>query len=175
MPIKIIDLNAETAPSDDDLIVLRENDTGTTRKVTRANFFKDPPIEDGAITTEMLETGAVTKEKLDANAKIPLRVFSVTSTATLTPNLDNYDMFVITAQAATLTIANPTGTLSDGQGFLIRFRDNGTQRTVNYGSQYRGIGITVPNVTQGSGNVTYLNCRWNQQALTVDVIGAARQ
>ena len=38
------------------------------------------------------------------------RTVSVVSTSTLTPNIDNYDLFAITAQAEALVIANPTGT-----------------------------------------------------------------
>lgn len=34
MAIKIIDLPAETGPTPDDLIVIRDNETGTTRKIT---------------------------------------------------------------------------------------------------------------------------------------------
>lgn len=39
MPVKIVDLPAETGPTEDDLMVLRDNNTGTTRKITISDFF----------------------------------------------------------------------------------------------------------------------------------------
>ncbi len=65
-------------------------------------------------------------------------VQSVASAATVTPTFDN-DAVKITAQAAALTLANPTGTAIDMAGMVIRIKDNGTARAISYGTQYRAI------------------------------------
>lgn len=41
--IKIIDLPAESIATDDDLIVIRENSSGTTKKITKAEFLSNSP------------------------------------------------------------------------------------------------------------------------------------
>lgn len=50
---------------------------------------------------------------------------AVTSAATVAPTFSD-DMVKITAQAATLTLANPSGTVIPGLGIVIRIEDNGT-------------------------------------------------
>lgn len=39
MAIKVVDLPSESSPTEDDLLLIRENNTGTTRKMTIADFF----------------------------------------------------------------------------------------------------------------------------------------
>lgn len=39
MPVKIVDLAGETGPTEDDLLVIRDNNTGTTRKITIETFL----------------------------------------------------------------------------------------------------------------------------------------
>ena len=53
------------------------------------------------------------------------RVQTVTSSATVTPVSTN-DLVIITAQAAGLTLANPTGTFTEGHALMIRIKDNAT-------------------------------------------------
>lgn len=64
------------------------------------------------------------------------RVTAIASTATLTPDADTTDIAAVTAQAAGLTIAAPTGTPVDGQRLTIRIRDNGTTRTIAWNAAY---------------------------------------
>jgi hypothetical protein len=85
---------------------------------------------------------------------------SITSTATLTPDISNYDMAVITAQAAALTIANPTGTPANGNGFVIRIKDNGTARALTFGNKYRAFGAALPSTTTVSKTM-YLGFTYN--------------
>ena len=105
----------------------------------------------------------------NAKADIAPRVQTVTSSATVTPTSAN-DLVVITAQAAGLTIANPTGTMTEGQALMIRIKDNGTARTIAYGTNYRALGITLPTTTVIS-KTTYLGCIWNATDTKFDVVG----
>jgi hypothetical protein len=97
------------------------------------------------------------------------RVQSVTSSATVTPTSLN-DLVKITAQAAGLTIANPTGTMSEGQALMIRIKDNGTAQTIAFGTNYRAIGVTLPTTTTISKTI-YLGCIWNDTDTKFDVLG----
>lgn len=81
------------------------------------------------------------------NKRITQRVFTVGSTATLTPDADTVDMVAVTAQAVTLTIAAPTGTPTDGQRLIVRIRDNGTSRTIAWNAAYQGYVGDLPAAT----------------------------
>ncbi len=104
----------------------------------------------------------------------PARVQSVTSSATVTPNADTDDMVKITAQAAGLTLANPTGTPTEGQMIIIRIKDNGAARSIGYGSKYRALGITLPTTTVISKTL-YLAMSYNITDDKWDVIGVRQE
>ena len=74
---------------------------------------------------------------------------TVTSTSTLTPDISIGDTFTITAQAAALSIANPSGTPINGQKMIIRIKDNGTARAITWsGTQYRASSdLALPTTT----------------------------
>ena len=80
----------------------------------------------------------------------------------------------ITAQAEGLTLANPTGTFVEGQSLIIRIKDNGTARTIGYGSNYRAIGVTIPTTTV-INKTTYLGCIWNATDSKLDIIGVCTE
>jgi hypothetical protein len=98
---------------------------------------------------------------------------SVSSSATVTPTFAD-DMVKITAQAAGLTLANPTGTAIPGLGMVIRIKDNGTARSITYGSQYRAIGVTLPTTTVISKTL-YLACIWNSDDTKFDVVAVGQE
>jgi hypothetical protein len=100
-------------------------------------------------------------------------VQSVTSAATVTPTTTN-DEVVITAQAVGLTLANPTGISIDGKSLIIRIKDNGTARTIAYGTEYRAIGVTLPTTTVIS-KIVYLGFIYNATDTKWDCIGVAQQ
>ena len=100
-------------------------------------------------------------------------VQSVTSSATVTPVATN-NAVVITAQAAALTLANPTGAWVEGQSLIIRIKDNGVARTINFDTNYRAIGVTLPTTTTAS-KTTYLGIIYNSTDTKWDVIGVTTQ
>jgi len=101
------------------------------------------------------------------------RVQSVTSSATVTPTSAN-DLVIITAQAVGLTLANPTGTFTEGQALMIRIKDNGTARGITFDTNYRAIGITLPTTTVISKTI-YLGIIYNSTDAKFDVIGLNQQ
>lgn len=57
-----------------------------------------------------------------ASVKAPLRVYSVADAATLTPDIDSYDLVEVYNQTTnSIAFANPTGTPTNGQMLYIRF------------------------------------------------------
>jgi hypothetical protein len=92
--------------------------------------------------------GTTDTQTLTGKRKQP-RVNAQASTATLTPEIDTYDVFRLTAQAAGLTIANhSTSTPADGEQMRISILDNGTARAISFGTNYvaRG-GVALPTTT----------------------------
>jgi len=98
---------------------------------------------------------------------------SVTSSATVTPTFAD-DMVKITAQAAGLTLANPSGTPIPGLGIVIRIKDNGTARAISYDTQYRAIGVTLPTTTVISKTL-YLAMIFNGDDTKWDVVAVGQQ
>lgn len=113
--------------------------------------------------------GKVLKDLIDAlpaatqtltNKRITMRYSGTISASTMTPNADTQDMISHTAQAAALTVNNPTGTPTPGQPLEIRIKDNGSSRTLSFGSNFRFFD-TQPASTVAS-KWLYLMCRWNE-------------
>ena len=101
------------------------------------------------------------------------RVQVVTSAATVTPISTN-DLIKITAQAAAITLANPTGTFVEGQDFLIRIKDDGTARAITFDTKYRAIGVTLPTTTTISKTM-YLGVIYNATDDKFDVVATPTQ
>lgn len=101
-------------------------------------------------------------------------VQAVTSSATVTPNADTDDVVTITAQAAGLTLANPSGTPVQGQTLIIRIKDNGTARSISYGTQYRDMGNTRPTTTVVSKTL-YLGFIYNATDTKWDLVASAQE
>lgn len=81
------------------------------------------------------------------SALAPPRVYQVASTATLTPDLTLYDCSEVTAQNGALLIANPTGSISNFDGHMIRVTGTGA---LTYEDKIRAFGAPLPaNLTAG--------------------------
>lgn len=127
----------------------------------------------GATNVTLPTTGTVATRagtETFTNKRLTPRIQSVASSATVTPDADANDAVKITAQAATLTLANPSGTPDPMQAMIIRIKDNGTPRNITFGSQYRGVGIILPPATITSKTM-YMGLVWNSEDSTWDVIG----
>lgn len=101
------------------------------------------------------------------------RLQSTTSTATMTPSIATEEFINITAQAEALTIANPSGTPSNGQSLLIRLKDNGTARAITWGSAYASATAWLPTTTVASTQLVVrliynsANSKWEATSLGV--------
>jgi hypothetical protein len=134
------------------------------------------PTSSTVTATEVGYLSGVTsaiQTQLDAKQPLSPRVQTVASSATVTPTFTN-DLVTITAQAAALDLANPTGTAVEGHGIVIRIKDNGTARAITYGTQYRAMGITLPTTTVLSKTL-YLGMIFNNTDTKWDVLAVGQQ
>lgn len=146
--------------------------TGTDFNISSATATHTFNLPDASASNR----GALTSANwstFNAKAEYAPRVQSVTSSATVTPTSTN-DLVKITAQATGLTIANPTGTMSEGQAMIIRIKDNGTAQTIAFGTNYRPIGVTLPTTTTISKTI-YIGLVWNDTDTKFDVLGINTQ
>jgi hypothetical protein len=143
-----------------------------------ANFAALPVTGESGVIYVTLDTNKLyrwtgsTYVEVSAQDNNP-NVQSVVSAATVTPVFGN-DLVVITAQAAGLTLANPTGTWVQGKDLVIRIKDNGTPRSIAYDTKYRAIGVTLPTTTV-INKTTYLGIIYNSTDDTFDIIGVTTQ
>lgn len=102
------------------------------------------------------------------------RVLSTASIATIEPDVDEYDQYIVTAQAAALGIDDPVGDAVAGGKILFTFRDNGTPRALTWDSSYRGIGVTLP-ATTVAGKWVYVGAVYNAADSKWDVIAVMEE
>ena len=126
-------------------------------------------VTDANLTVIGNTSGTNTGDQTFLNA----RVQTVSSSATVTATSTN-DIVTITAQAVGLTLANPTGTFSEGQSLIIRIKDNGTARAIAYGTNFRAIGVTAPTTTVAN-KTTYIGCIYNSTDTKFDIIGVCTE
>lgn len=106
------------------------------------------------------------------------RVTSITSSATPSLNTDTTDQLNITALAAAITsmTSGLTGTPRDGQKVMIRIKDNGTARTITWGTSFVSSGgatllaTTVINMTHLIGLI-YDSAAAKWVCAAVDAVG----
>ena len=173
--------------------------SGDSQELTKAQTLTFLNVEDGADVTDtanVTSAGALMDSEVTnlaqvkafdssdyatpagtetlTNKRITKRKQTVASSATVTPSWDNDDIVTITAQAVGLTLANPSGTPTDGQAIVIRILDNGTGRTIAYGNQYRAIGVTLLTTTTAS-KTSYLGGFWNAANSKFDITAVGEE
>jgi len=74
------------------------------------------------------------------------RLSATTSTTSLTPNIDNYNVYDVTALAAGLAVNAPTGTPRNGDILIFRIKDNGTTRAITWNAAFQNVS-GLPNIT----------------------------
>lgn len=100
--------------------------------------------------------------------------FATAATGSNTPNLDTLDATIRTALAGTITINNPTGTKRNGQPYTFRLRDDGTGRAINWGSEYRAMGVALPTATVANKTLRIM-FEANADENTMDLVSVTQQ
>jgi len=83
------------------------------------------------------------------NKRVTKRVTAIVSNANPTINTDNCDVVDITAQAADIAsmTTNLSGTPTNFQTLIIRFKDDGTARGITWGASFEARGVALPTTT----------------------------
>lgn len=102
-----------------------------------------------------------------------IKTQTVASSATITPTASE-DVLAVTALATNVTIANPTGTWVNGQGYVVRLKDNGTARTINFDTKFRAVGVTLPTTTIAN-KLMYIGFIYHSTDDKFDVVSLAKE
>ena len=105
---------------------------------------------------------------------IPAPVVQSLATTVLITPAANTDMVDVTALAANASFAAPAGSPANGQGLVIRIKDNGTARSIGFNGIYREIGASLPTTTV-AGKTMYLGFIYNSAGPKWDLISVAQQ
>lgn len=98
------------------------------------------------------------------------RYFTTTSTTSLSIDISNYDIFLVTAQTTAIALANPTGTPSDGQKFIVRINTTTGGGAITFGTNFRASTDLVFPSTTTTGKTTYMGFMYNATATKWDMI-----
>jgi hypothetical protein len=172
---KISQLPSYTNPQDNDVQPIVDIANSTTKKITWSSiksalksFFdslyvtgpssagnNNVVLFDGTTgklikdSGKTLPTGNIvgdTDTQSLSNKRIYPRQSIATSPSSITPDKSQFDEYYVTALANEITINNASSP-SVGDTFVIYITDNGTARSISWGSHYEGLGLNLPNST----------------------------
>jgi hypothetical protein len=172
---KISQLPSYTNPQDNDVLPIVDIANSTTKKITWSsiksalksffdNLYVTGPSSAGNNNVVLfngttgklikdsgktLPTGNIvgdTDTQSLSNKRIYPRQSIATSPSSITPDKSQFDEYYVTALANSITINNATSP-SVGDIFVIYITDNGTARSISWGSHYVGIGGDLPTST----------------------------
>jgi len=158
-------------------ITLKNADTGSTD----VNRFvgvtaRDVIIPPGGAVTLLYTTAESRWRILGQVEPHVTRTQSVTSAATVTPNADEDDIVSVSAQGEALAVANPAPayTVVSGQKFILRIKDDGTNRAITWGDEYRAIQSSLP-ATTTADKTLYLGFIYNATDTKWDLVANAQE
>jgi hypothetical protein len=143
-------------PSSSNLASAITDETGSGSLVFSNSPTLTTPVISSIVNTGTLTlptstdtlVGRATTDTL-TNKRISPRQNSQTTPSSITPDKSSYDEYYVTALANAITINNATSP-SVGDIFVIYLTDNGTARTISFGTNYAGIGAALPTTTTAS-------------------------
>jgi len=174
-------LDADKIMANEDAIVSEYNSTvggltgdilttSNTKTITNKTFTSPKINEDVALTSSSTElnlldgvTALVTTSTTDTftNKRITKRVGTEATNTASAPTSDTVDIWTVTALASANTFGVPTGTPTDGQTLIIRIKDNGTARALDFNAIYRFSSDLPKPTTTILGKTLYMGFIYN--------------
>lgn len=138
--------------------------TGAPEDVSVATLKTDLSLNNVDNTSDATKNSATATL---TNKRITKRVVTTTDDATAVINIDTTDVYELTAiaNATTFTL---TGTPTDGQSLIIRFKDAGVSNGITF-TGFTAIGVTLPAATT-AGKWHYVGCQYNLAATAWHVV-----
>lgn len=170
---------AALTPTNDDII---QRKAGAWTNRTPAQVKTDLALVKGDVGLGNVDNTSNATERATtrtlSNARVNLRTNTTTSSATPAINTDTTDEFTITALAANITsmTSSLTGTPVNGDELMIRFNDNGTARTITWGTSFVSSGVATLLATTVISKTHYVLLRYDSTAakwvcMAVDATG----
>ena len=131
----------------------------------------------GVLSIEGVVIPSISSTNTLTNKRVQPRILSAASYTTDTGtslNIDNLDIFIITAQAGALLFNAPSGTLAQGEKLIIRIKDNGTARALTWNAVFRAMGTALPSTTVVSKTL-YLGFFYNSTDTKWDLVASAQE
>ena len=114
--------------------------------------------------------GRATTDTL-TNKRITSRVVTATDDSTAVIDVDVTDQYQLTAVANATTFST-TGTPTNGQKLIIRFKDAGVAKGLTWDAVFNVVGVTLPTTTVVS-KTHYVGCVYNTANSKFDVLAVA--
>lgn len=153
--------------------ILFSNDVTLYRSA--ANTLKtDDTLVVGTPGTASGSVATVDGSQTLSNKRIQPRSASTTSSATPSINSDSVDTYQITALATNITSIAVTGTPVVGQQLLISIKDDGSSRTIAWGSSFASSGLGTLPTTTATGKTHWIGVVWDGSkwaCLAADAVG----
>ncbi len=122
----------------------------------------------GQISVETVVVPTVSSTNTLTNKRITQRVVTTTDDATAVIDVDTTDVYELSAVANATTFST-TGTPTDGQKLIIRFKDAGGAKGLTWDAIFVAIGVTAPTTTV-AGKWHYVGATYNTAATKWHII-----
>jgi len=131
----------------------------------------------GVLAVEGVVIPSISSTNTLTNKRVQPRILSAASYTTDTGtslNIDNCDIFIVTAQAGALLFNAPGGTLAQAERLVIRIKDNGTARALTWDAVFRAMGTALPSTTTLSKTM-YMGFFYNSTDTKWDLVALATE
>lgn len=155
-----------------DFLGVQHNSDGTHSDITADTVTATGVVEGGSITAGGVAVPTISSTSTLTNKRITARVASTTDDATAEINCDTTDQYELSAiaNATTFTV---TGTPTDGQKLIIRFKDAGAAKGLTF-TGFTALGVTIPTTTVES-KWGYVGAVYNLAATTWHILAVGQE
>ena len=160
-----------TAVTDADLA---RTDSANTFTGTQTITQIDLGNTDTSITRISAWEAGVEGKRILTTTPLVVSATSYTTDTGTSLNMDNLDIFIITAQAGSLLFNAPGGTLVQGRKLMIRIKDNWTARALTWNAVFRAMWTALPSTTVLSKTL-YLWFVYNSTDTKWDLVARAQE